>query len=193
MAHLVPVGADQLPVIEQTRELVRKVNQRFGPVLVEPEGLLSEVPRLPGIDGKSKAGKSLGNAIYLADEDPVVERKVMSMYTDPTRAHITDPGHLDGNVVFAHLDAFDPDREELCGLKQAYQEGGVPDVEIKRRLIRVLAELLAPIRERRKEFARQPGLIADVIAEGERRARPLAAATLANVREAMGLDFRKLS
>jgi tryptophanyl-tRNA synthetase len=189
-AHIVPVGEDQMPVIEQTREIVRRFNGLFGPVLVEPEGLLSHAPRLPGIEGKAKAGKSLGNAIYLSDDPDVVERKVMQMFTDPTRARVTDPGHTEGNVVFSYLDAFDPQREELEQLKQDYRIGGIADVAVKRRLAAVLDELLAPIRARRKTLAARQGLIEDLIIGGEKKARPLAAATLAAVRDAMGLDFR---
>jgi len=188
-AHVVPVGEDQMPVIEQTREIVRRFNRLFGRVLVEPEGLLSDTPRLPGIDGKAKAGKSLGNAIYLADEPAVVERKVMRMYTDPTRARVSDPGHVEGNVVFTYLDAFDPDREGLERLQQCYREGGVADVAVKQRLARVINDLLSPIRARRKAFDRQRGLVEDLIAQGANKARPLAAATLAAAREAMGVNF----
>ncbi len=189
-AHVVPVGEDQMPVIEQTREIVRKFNRLFGPVLVEPQGLLAEVPRLPGIDGKAKASKSLDNAIHLSDAPEVVERKVMRMYTDPTRARASDPGHVEGNVVFAHLDAFDPQREEVQALKEAYRKGGLPDVALKQRLTRILNEMLDPIRQRRQALAREAGLVEDIIAEGERRARPLAGATLSAVRDAMGLNFR---
>jgi tryptophanyl-tRNA synthetase len=188
-AHVVPAGADQMPVIEQTREIVRRFNRLFGPVLVEPEGMLSATPRLPGIDGKAKASKSLGNSINLADESEVMERKVMQMYTDPTRARVSDPGHVEDNVVFAYLDAFDPERKELEELKQAYSRGGIADVEVKRRLVQVLDELLAPVRERRRRLARERDLIGDLIAHGARRARPLAAATLAAVRDAMSLNF----
>jgi tryptophanyl-tRNA synthetase len=189
-AHVVPVGEDQMPVIEQTREIVRRFNRLFGPVLVEPQGLLSAVPRLPGIDGKAKAGKSLDNAIYLSDEPSAVEQKVIRMYTDPTRAHVSDPGHVEGNVVFTYLDAFDPERSDLEALKRAYRSGGVPDVAVKQRLARVLDHVLSPIRDRRQALAAERGLVEDIIAEGERKARPLAAATLAGVRSAMGLDFR---
>jgi tryptophanyl-tRNA synthetase len=188
-AHIVPVGQDQMPVIEQTREIVRRFNGLFGPVLVEPEGLLSHTPRLPGIDGKAKAGKSLGNAIYLSDDPETVEPKVMRMFTDPTRARVTDPGHIEGNVVFAYLDAFDPRREELEQLRQDYRKGGVADVAVKRRLVKVLDELLSPMRARRRMLAAKRGLIEDLIVVGAKKAGPVAAATLTAVRDAMGLNF----
>lgn len=186
-ANVVPVGEDQLPVLEQTREIVRRFNRDFGPTLVEPEPLLSAVPRLPGVDGKDKMGKTLGNAIYLSDPPEVVARQVRRMYTDPTRLHATDPGHLAGNVVFTYLDAFDPDRAGLAALKEQYQAGGVPDVAVKERLIGVLEALLAPLRARRAELEQRSAEVIDLLQAGTARARPLARATADAVIEAMGM------
>jgi tryptophanyl-tRNA synthetase len=186
-ASVVPVGEDQLPVVEQTREIVRKLNRLFGPVLVEPEPLLSPVPRLPGVDGAAKMGKTLGNAIYLSDPPEVAARQVMRMYTDPTRLRATDPGHVEGNVVFAYLDAFDPDTEGLAALKARYREGGVADVAVKERLIAVLEELLRPVRVRRAELEQRPEYVHELLRQGTERARPLARATVDRVVEAMGI------
>lgn len=134
-AHLVPVGADQLPMIEQTVEIVRRFNRLYGSVLVEPEALVPEVGRLPGTDGAAKMGKSLGNAILLSDPADVVARKVMGMFTDPGHLRVTDPGRVEGNPVFAYLDAFDPDTSAVVELKVRYRAGGLGDVALKRRLI----------------------------------------------------------
>jgi len=186
-ASVVPVGEDQIPVLEQTREIVRRFNRLFGHTLVEPEPLLSPVPRLPGIDGSAKMGKTLGNAIFLSDPPQVVRRQVMRMYTDPTRLHATDPGHVEGNVVFTYLDAFDPDREGLARLKEEYRAGGVADVAVKERLAAVLEAVLGPIRERRAQYAAEPDHVINLLREGTARARPLARATADAVIAAMGM------
>jgi tryptophanyl-tRNA synthetase len=191
---LVPVGKDQLSHVELTREIARRFNDSFAPVFPIPEGLVGKVPTLPGTDGQSKMGKSLGNAIFLTDDAETVQRKVMSMYTDPTRIHATDPGHVRGNPVFVYHDAFNDDAAEVDELKKRYRKGTVGDVEVKKRLIAALGRFLEPIRERRVEFARQKGLVDDIIRDGSARAREECRQTLAEAKEAMGLTyFRKAS
>jgi len=186
---LVPVGKDQLSHIELTREIARRFNDTFAPVFPIPDGLVGKVPTLPGTDGQSKMGKSLGNAIFLTDDADTVKRKVMSMYTDPTRIHATDPGHVRGNPVFVYHDAFNDDTEEVEDLKRRYKKGTVGDVEVKRRLIEALERFLEPIRERRAQFATQKGLVDEIIREGSTRAREEARRTLAEARDAMGLTY----
>jgi tryptophanyl-tRNA synthetase len=185
---LVPVGDDQLPMIEQTVEIVRRFNRRFGPVLVEPGALVPEQGRLPGTDGRSKMGKSLGNAISLSDPTDVVVRKVMSMYTDPTHVRAELPGTVEGNPVFAYLDAFDPDPGGLEEIKRRYRAGGLGDVALKRRLIEALEGFLTPIRRRRIELARNLGAVERILREGTERGRRVAQGTLADVRRALSLD-----
>jgi tryptophanyl-tRNA synthetase len=186
---LVPVGKDQLSHIELTREIARRFNDTFAPVFPVPEGLVGAVPTLPGTDGKAKMGKSLGNAIFLTDDPQTVERKVMSMYTDPTRIHASDPGHVRGNPVFVYHDAFNDDAEEVAELKKRYRKGKVGDVEVKQRLARALNRFLDPIRARRARFAARPGLVDEIIREGSARAREECRRTLAEAREAMGLTY----
>ena len=187
-AHLVPVGEDQLPMIEQTVEIVRRFNRLYGPVLVEPEALVPEVARLPGTDGQRKMGKSLGNAIFLCDPPDVVAAKVAAMYTDPRHLRVEDPGTVEGNPVFSYLDAFDPDRAAVENLKQQYRAGGLGDVAVKRRLLDVLDAFLGPIRARRAELARDPGDLRRILRDGTERGRALAQRTLREVRQAMSLD-----
>ena len=190
-AHLVPVGADQLPMIEQTVEIVRRFNRLYGSVLVEPEALVPDVGRLPGTDGATKMGKSLGNAIFLSDSADVVARKVMGMFTDPGHLRVTDPGRVEGNPVFAYLDAFDPDTSGVAELKARYRAGGLGDVALKRRLVEVLEGFLGPIRSRRAAFAQDPEHVHAILREGTARGRARARGTLTAVRHAMGLygDF----
>ncbi len=188
-ASLVPVGEDQLPMIEQTREIVRKFNSLYGEVLVEPEALVGEVARLPGTDGQAKMSKSLGNAIYLADEANVVSQKVSKMYTDPNRIHPTDPGETKGNPVFAYLEAFDPDKEAVAEFAMRYRLGTVGDVEVKKYLAQVLNSLLEPIRNRRAEYERRPEEVDRIITEGTKRAREVAAETMELVRAAMKINY----
>jgi tryptophanyl-tRNA synthetase len=188
-AHLVPVGEDQLPHIELTREVARRFNRQFKDVFPEPEGLVGRVPRLVGIDGQSKMSKSLGNAIYLKDSPAVVNEKVRSMFTDPTRLRATDPGHVEGNPVFLYHDAFNPDREEVADLKDRYRRGAVGDVEVKQRLATALNTFLEPIRERRARFAADMGLVRDAVAAGTDRARQAAQNTMALVRDALDLRY----
>jgi tryptophanyl-tRNA synthetase len=188
--EVVPVGKDQVSHIELTREIARRFNSLYGPVFPEPEALVGRVPTLPGTDGNRKMSKSVGNAIFLSDDERTVERRVMSMFTDPTRIHATDPGHVRGNPVFAYHDAFNPDRAEVADLKRRYRAGRVGDVEVKRKLAGALNEFLAPLRARRAELAADPGLVDRVIAEGSSKARAEAASVLREMRQAMSLDWK---
>ncbi len=200
-ATTVPVGEDQLPMIEQTREIVRKFNSIYGETLVEPEVLLPENEaclRLPGTDGKQKMSKSLGNCIYLADPEEEVKQKIMSMYTDPQHLRISDPGHLEGNCVFTYLDAFSkpehfaeylPEYQGLDELKAHYQRGGLGDVKIKKFLNQVLQEELAPIRKKRAEYEKDIPAVYEILRKGSEIAREEAARTLAEVKRAMKIDY----
>jgi tryptophanyl-tRNA synthetase len=190
-ASLVPVGEDQLPMIEQTREIVRKFNSLYGEVFVEPEALIGEVKRLPGIDGATKMGKSLGNAIYLSDTEEELKKKVMSMYTDPNRIHPTDPGKVEGNPVFVYHDIFNPDKAEVADLKKRYQEGKVGDIEVKEKLFIALNAFLTPIREKRKEFEGKDEVLDQILIEGTAKAREVAKETMKKVRSAMKIDYFK--
>lgn len=187
-ATLVPVGDDQLPMIEQTNEIVRRLAHLSGrPVLAECRALLSDTPRLPGVDGR-KASKSLGNAISLSASADEIRAAVRSMFTDPLHVRVSDPGRVEGNVVFAYLDAFDSDVSAVEQLKAGYRQGGVGDVALKSRLEDVLQSLLAPIRERRSELARDPGAVMEIVRRGTEHARASAALVLAHVRSAFALD-----
>ena len=189
-ADLVPVGEDQLPMIEQTAEIVRSFNRTYGSsVLVEPKALLSSIPRLPGTDGKGKMSKSAGNAIYLGDGVDTVRDKVKKMYTDTGHLRVEDPGTVEGNPVFAYLDAFDPDKRVLDELKDHYRRGGLGDTAVKQRLLDVLLPELDVIRSRREKFAREPAQVMDLLREGSRAASMVAAQTLEEVRQAMKLDY----
>jgi tryptophanyl-tRNA synthetase len=188
-AHLVPVGEDQLPHIEMTREVARRFNRQFKEVFPEPEGLVGRVPRLVGTDGKAKMSKSLNNAIYLKDPAAVVKEKVRTMYTDPTRLRATDPGHVEGNPVFLYHDAFNPNRDEVEDLKARYVRGAVGDVEVKEKLARALNALLDPIRERRAGYAADMGRVRDALAHGTERARATARETMEMVRGALDLGY----
>jgi tryptophanyl-tRNA synthetase len=188
--QVVPVGKDQLSHIELTREIARRFNQLYeAPVFPEPDGLVGRFPKLPGTDGKPKMGKSLDNAIYLSDSAELVRKRVMSMYTDPTRLRATDPGHVRGNPVFTYHDAFNDNEEEVKDLKARYVKGKVGDVEVKQKLIAALNRFLDPIRERRAEYERQPKLVEDILGEGSRRAREEARETLRLAKDAMGLSY----
>ena len=187
-AHLVPTGDDQLPHIEMTREIVRKFNKSYGQVFPEPQALVGRVPRLVGIDGQAKTSKSLDNCIYLGDDEETVNRKVMSMYTDPTRVHATDPGHVDGNPVFMFHDAFNPNAEEAEELKERYRAGRVGDVEVKRKLAAALNDFLGPIRERRSYYQQHPELVREALLGGTRHAKTTAEATMAEVRDSMRIS-----
>lgn len=200
-ATTVPVGEDQLPMLEQTREIVRRFNAVYGETLVEPEILLADNAaclRLPGIDGKAKMSKSLGNCIYLAEDADSVRRKVMDMFTDPGHLRVQDPGKLEGNTVFTYLDAFCrtehfsrhlPDYPDLAALKEHYQRGGLGDVKVKKFLNAVLQEELETIRARRLEYQKDLASVRDMLERGSRTAREVAAATLADVRRAMKINY----
>jgi len=185
-AEAVPVGEDQLPHLEMTREIAHRFNQIYGLTFPEPEPILSPTPRLPGLDNRSMH-TSYGNAILLRDTPEETTRKVMSMYTDPTRIHATDPGHVQGNPVFDYLDAFHPDPAEVTGLKVRYEAGAVGDVEVKRRLAKVLNETLDPLRQRRAELIARPAYLKEVLHTGTEQVRPIAQATLAEAYAKMGL------
>ena len=200
-AKLVPVGEDQLPMIEQTREIVHSFNTTYAEVLVNPEPVIptnKACCRLPGIDGNAKMSKSLGNCVYLSDDTDTIKAKIRKMYTDPTHIKVTDPGHVEGNVVFTYLDAFCQDEHfakylpqynNLDELKSAYQRGGLGDVVIKNLLFNILEEVLAPIRERRKYYEQNMPLVLDIIKEGTAKANAFAEATLQDVKKAMNIDY----
>jgi tryptophanyl-tRNA synthetase len=186
----VPVGDDQLPMIEQTNELVRRFNNTVEQaVLVECEAVLSNVTRLPGIDGKAKMSKSLGNAIALGATPDEITKAVNDMYTDPGHLRVSDPGQVEGNVVFAFLDAFEPDADKVAELKAHYRRGGLGDAVVKRMLNERLQALLEPIRTRRREFEADRAEVLAVLRRGTMRAREVAGETLAEVKRAMGLDY----
>ncbi len=200
-ATTVPVGEDQLPMLEQAREIVRKFNSIYAPVLVEPEALIPDneaCKRLPGTDGKAKMSKSLGNCIYLADDPDEVKTKIMNMYTDPLHLKVSDPGHLEGNTVFIYLDAFCkdehferylPEYANLNELKEHYQRGGLGDMKVKRFLNNVMQETLEPIRNRRKELEKDIPAVFDVLKAGTEVARETAAQTLSEVKSAMKINY----
>lgn len=193
-ATVIPVGDDQEPMLEQTREIVRTFNRVYNcDVLVEPKGYFPPKGqgRLPGLDGNAKMSKSLGNAIYLADDAKTVQKKVMSMYTDPNHIHVEDPGKVEGNTVFTYLDVFDPDKDKVAELKAEYQKGGLGDVKIKRYLNKVLEAELAPIRERREKFAQDEDAVYEMLLESSKKANKVANATLEQVRDAIGLNYFK--
>ena len=200
-ATTVPTGEDQMPMVEQTKEIVHKFNAVYGDTLVEPNILLPENQvclRLPGIDGKAKMSKSLGNCIYLSEEADEIKKKVMSMFTDPDHLKIDDPGKIEGNTVFTYLDAFSnkeqferylPDYNNLDELKDHYKRGGLGDVKVKKFLNNVLQEELEPIRNRRKELQKDIPYIYEVLKQGSENAREVAAKTLDEVRSAMKINY----
>lgn len=201
MADTVPVGEDQLPMLEQAREIVRRFNELYGETLVEPTALLPDNAaclRLPGTDGKAKMSKSLGNCIYLSDEPEVIQKKIMSMFTDPNHLRVEDPGQVEGNPVFIYLDAFCrpehftqfwPDYANLDELKAHYQRGGLGDVKVKRFLNNVMQEELRPIRERRKHWEQRLPDVYEILKAGSAAAEATAAKTLQGVRHAMQIDY----
>ena len=200
-ATTVPAGEDQMPMIEQCREIVHKFNSVYGETLVEPQIILPQNQaclRLPGIDGKAKMSKSLGNCIYLSDEPEDIRKKIMSMFTDPNHLRVEDPGTVEGNPVFIYLDAFCrpehfaeflPDYNNLDELKDHYRRGGLGDVKVKKFLNNVIQSELAPIRERRKAWEQRLPDVYDILAEGSKRAEATAARTLADVRHSMKIDY----
>lgn len=200
-ATTVPAGEDQEPMIEVARELARRFNQTYGEVLVEPNIMLPEnatARRLPGTDGKEKMSKSLGNCIYLSDDKDTVWQKVRSMYTDPTHVNVSDPGHIEGNAVFTYLDAFSTDEDfaefwpefkNLDELKAAYQAGGIGDMKCKKLLNNVINKMLEPMRQRRHELEQDIPAIYDILRKGTTDARKVAAQTMAEIREAMRINY----
>lgn len=186
-ANVVPVGDDQLPMIEQTNEIVRKFNSTYVDLFVEVKAMLSGTTRLPGIDGKAKASKSLNNAIFLVDSEDVVKEKVMQMYTDPNHLKVSDHGCVEGNVVFEYLDAFYHEKEELEALKAHYRRGGLGDVVLKKMLIKTLHDVLEPIRARRANIKRDE--IRDILAQGCQNANRVANSTLEEMRSAMRMIY----
>ena len=187
---LVPVGADQYPVVEQANEIIRKINHLYNvQVLPEINIVESKVSRLAGLDGKAKMSKSLGNAIFLSDDPDTVAKKVMTMYTDPDHIRVEDPGKIDGNVVFMYLDVFDPDKAKVQELKEYYQRGGLGDVKVKRYLVEVLNTFLEPIRQKRLEFAKDPQGVLDIAFKGSQEVREIGAQTLKEVKSAICLDY----
>ncbi len=188
-AGIVPVGEDQLPVIEQTNEIVRKFNSIYGDVLVETKGLLSTHTRLAGLDGKAKMSKSLGNCIYLADDADTLKKKVMAMFTDPDHLRVEDPGKIEGNMVFSYLDVFDSNKDYVAELKAHYQRGGLGDVKVKRYLLEILEAKFGPIRDRRNEFAKDKAEVMNMLRIGSQKAQAVAAQTLLEVRRAIGVEY----
>jgi tryptophanyl-tRNA synthetase len=185
-AHLVPVGKDNEAHVELAREIARRFNRVYGDVFPVPD-VLSEGPLLVGTDGEGKMSKSRGNTIFLSDDAETVNRKVMSMYTDPQRIRADIPGRVEGNPVFIYHDAFNPDLAEVADLKERYRQGAVGDVEVKRKLARAINEFLEPMHERRSLYESQPGLVEDILIEGVRRVRGIAQETMEMVYEATGL------
>jgi tryptophanyl-tRNA synthetase len=189
-AHLVPVGEDQLPMIEQTHEIVRHFNQTYNcEVLVRPEAVIPKVARLPGTDGRPKMGKTLGNCIYLSDSADTIAKKVKGMYTDPGHLRIEDPGKVEGNPVFLYLDVFDKETKKVDELKAHYARGGLGDSVVKKYLNDVLQTFLEPIRKRREEWAKDAGAVLEILKKGTLEAAETAAGTLSEVRRAMHLDY----
>lgn len=193
-ATVVPVGEDQLPMLEQTREIVRTFNQTYNKeILVEPRAVLPKkgLGRLPGIDGNSKMSKSLNNAIYLSDDEDTIKKKIMSMYTDPNHIRVEDPGNVKDNPVFMYLDAFCEDKITLENMKNHYEKGGLGDVRIKKYLNEVMQEKLRPIRERRKEYEKNIDYVYNILKTGSENARVIASDTLKEVRDAIGINYFK--
>ncbi|WP_394992293.1 tryptophan--tRNA ligase [Streptococcus alactolyticus] len=194
-ANYVPVGNDQKPMIEQTREIVRSFNHTYKTdILVEPEGIFPEnevAGRLPGLDGNAKMSKSLGNGIYLSDDADTVRKKVMSMYTDPNHVRVEDPGQIKGNMVFHYLDIFgrEEDQADIAAMKEHYQRGGLGDVKTKRYLLEILERELSPIRERRLEYAKDMGEVFRMLEKGSEAAREVVGQTLSEVKAAMGINY----
>jgi len=187
-ANLVPVGKDQAAHLEVAREIARKFNKDYGQVFPVPKPLIGGEQTLIGLDGKAKMSKSLGNCIYLSDNEQEVEQKVMSMYTDPKRIHATDPGRVKGNPVFIYHDVFNVDKKQVADLKQRYAKGRVGDVEVKQKLAKALNDFLAPMRARRQKYENNGKLLERIISQGSQQAQQTAQATLAQVKTAMGLN-----
>lgn len=200
-ANIVPVGDDQLPMLEQAREIVKTFNNTYKEILVMPKAIVpsnKNCSRLPGIDGNAKMSKSLNNCIYLSDDSETVKKKIKSMYTDPLHINVNDPGHIEGNIVFTYLDVFCkdehfkkylPEYNNLDELKSHYVKGGLGDAKIKNFLYEIMEEILTPIRERRKKYENNISLVLDILAEGTKKANIAANETLTEVKEAMGINY----
>ncbi|MCH4172328.1 MAG: tryptophan--tRNA ligase [Lactobacillus sp.] len=191
-ADTVPVGDDQEPMMEQAREIVRSFNSIYKQdILVEPQGVFPPKGegRLPGLDGNAKMSKSLGNAIYISDDPDTMQKKIMSMYTDPNHIHVEDPGQVKGNTVFTYLDAFDEDTAKVAELKAQYEKGGLGDVKLKRYLNEVLQAAFDPIRARRAEFEKDPAAVMEILKKGSEKANVVANQTLQEVRDAIGINY----
>lgn len=187
---IIPVGEDQLPVIEQTNEIIRTFNRLYQTeVFPEAKPMISKVARLIGLDGQAKMSKSLGNAIFLGDDEDTLKKRVMSMYTDPNHLKVEDPGNVEGNVVFTYLDAFDTDLAKVQELKDHYQRGGLGDVKLKGYLFEVLNQMLTPIRKKRQEFAQDKAEVLKVLLQGTDKAREVAVHTMIDVKRALKLDY----
>jgi len=187
---IVPVGEDQLPMIEQTNEITRSFNRIYGVDLFpQAKALVSKTGRLPGIDGKAKMSKSLGNAIFLSDDVDMLKKKIMSMYTDPGHLRVEDPGQVEGNMVFEYLDVFDLDKEKVAELKHQYRKGGLGDVKLKKYLFEVLNGILEPIRTKRLELSENKKEVLDILLEGTNQVRQVAKKTMKEVREVMHLNY----
>ena len=187
--NLIPVGEDQLPVLEQANEIVTDFNRIYGKTFDKIKNLVGDTPRLIGIDGNAKMGKSLDNAIYLSDTYQEISKKVMSMYTDPNHIHVNDPGDTKNNVVFKYLEIFDLEKDEVKKLKKQYEAGGLGDVVIKKRLIEVMESVIGPIRQRREELAKEPDKIMKILEEGTEKARKYARSTMEEVREKIKIAY----
>ena len=191
-ASIVPVGEDQIPMIEQTNEIVKTFNNTYKQnVLKRAKALLPEkgMGRLPGIDGKAKMSKSLNNAIYLSDSPDIIKQKVMSMYTDPNHIRVTDPGRVEGNTVFTYLDAFCKDKKYLTEMKEHYKAGGLGDVKVKKYLNEIIQSELEPIRNKRNQYQNNLDYIYEILKDGSNKARLIASQTLHEVRDAMGINY----
>ena len=188
-SNLIPVGEDQLPVIEQVNEIVDDFNRFYGETFSRVKHLVGDTPRLMGTDGNIKMGKSLNNGIYLSDSVEVISKKVMEMYTDPNHIHVQDPGEVKGNVVFSYLDIFDPNKDEVEELKSQYKKGGLGDVVIKKRLIGILENIIGPIRTRREELAKNPEAIMKILEEGTLKAQSIAKDTMIEVRKSLKINY----
>jgi tryptophanyl-tRNA synthetase len=189
-ANTVPVGVDQLPVLEQANDIVKKFNAIYGVDLFPKiTGVTGSVSRLVGIDGNAKMSKSLGNCIFLSDSDEEIEEKIMQAYTDPGHIKVEDPGKVEGNVVFTYLDAFDPDKAGVAELKSQYQKGGLGDVVLKKRLTKILIDIISPIRTRREELAKNPGAIMEILRNGTEVAKKEAEKTMTEVRKAIKINY----
>lgn len=187
--NVIPVGEDQLPVIEQANEIAHKFNSIYGEIFPYINPVVGDVARLKGLDGNAKMSKSLGNAIYISDTDEEIDKKVMQMYTDPNHIKVEDPGQVEGNMVFEYLDIFAPNKEEVEEMKEHYKRGGLGDVKIKKYLIKVLQDIIRPIREKRDELKKNPEKILKVLEDGTKKAREEAQKTMREVREKMLINY----